>query len=157
MNKELMRSVSESLLKLRFLVISQFLKPMRERERERCEFSPGHLHVLGLLKSKGEPFSMTDLASASFISKPNLTTMVDRLCSDGLVERLADVADRRIVNVALTDKGNDYMNRHKAEFGAFIEGKLALLDDRDLEKLRQILDDLADIVQIIRDKDKNIK
>ena len=152
MNKELMQTVSESLIKLRFLVVTHFMKPMREKERERNEFPPGFMHVLGWLKSKGEPVSMTDLAAASFVSKPNLTTMVDRLCADGLVERSSDVNDRRIVNVALTKKGKDFLCRHKAEVAEFIESRLSLLDDAELEKLKHALDDLADIMHIIGEK-----
>jgi len=154
MSKELIRSVSESMLRLRFLAAAHLMKPMREKERERCEFSPGHMHVIGWLRSKGGPVSMSDLANSSFISKPNLTTMVDRLCAEGLVERSADENDRRIVNVALTQKGNDFMARHKAEMTAFIEEKLGLLDDPDLERLKHALDDLSDIVRIIGEKDK---
>ena len=147
-----MQTVSESLIKLRFLVGTHFMKPLREKERERCEFPPGYMHVMGWLKSKGAPVSMTDLASASFVSKPNLTTMVDRLCADGLVERSADVTDRRIVNVALTKKGLDYILRHKAEILEFVESRLSLLDDAELEKLKHAIDDLADILNIIGEK-----
>lgn len=154
MSRELIRSVSESMLRLRFLAVAHLMKPMREMERERCEFSPGHMHVIGWLRSKGGPVSMSDLANSSFISKPNLTTMVDRLCAEGLVERSPDENDRRIVNVALTQKGNDFMARHKAETAAFIESKLGLLDDSDLEKLKHALDDLSDIVKLIGEREK---
>ncbi|HVI42146.1 MAG TPA: MarR family transcriptional regulator [Anaerovoracaceae bacterium] len=157
MNRELMQTVSESLIKLRFLVVTHFMKPMRERERERCEFPPGYMHVMGWLKSKGAPVSMTDLASASFVSKPNLTTMVDRLCADGLVERSADVNDRRIVNVALTQKGLDFLCRHKAETAAFVESRLSLLDDAALEKLKHAVDDIADILDAIGEKQADNK
>ena len=152
MNKELMQTVSESLMRLRFSVMNQFMKPMREREREKSEFPPGFMHVLGWMKSKGVPVSMTDLASASFISKPNLTTMVDRLCADGLVERSADVNDRRIVNVALTKKGMDFLCRHKAEVAEFVESRLSLLNDVELDKLKHALDDLTDILDVIGEK-----
>jgi DNA-binding MarR family transcriptional regulator len=154
MNKELMQTVSESLLKLRFLVVAHFLKPMREIERDRSEFPPGYMHVLGWLRSKGAPVSMTDLACASFVSKPNLTTMMDRLCSDGLVERSADVNDRRIVNVALTQKGVDFLLKHKAEVIEFIESRLSLLDDSELEKLKHAMDDIAEVLSIIGEKQK---
>ena len=82
MSRELIRSVSESMIRLQFLTASHLVKPMREKERERCEFSPGHMHVMGWLGSKGGPVSMSDLANSSFVSKPNLTTMVDRLCAE---------------------------------------------------------------------------
>ena len=156
MNKELIQTVSESLIRLRFLAV-KFLKPMREKERERCELPPGYMNVMGWLRSRGKPVSMTDLASASFISKPNLTTMVDRLCADGLVERSADVCDRRVVNVALTQKGKELLLRHKAEVTEFVESRLSLLEDSELETLKRALDDLADILKRIGEKQKDTR
>jgi len=99
---------------------------------------------------------MTDLASDTCISKPNLTTIIDRLWADGLVERSADINDRRIVNVALTKKGVDFMHHHKAEVAKFIEGRLSLLDDPELEKLKHALDDLSDVLAIIEGKRVNL-
>lgn len=154
MNTELMKTLSGQMLKLGFLVKSHLLNPMREMERERNEFPPGYIHVLGWLMSKGGPVSMSDLSCASFISKPNLTTMVDRLCADGLVERSADPNDRRVVNVALTQEGINFLVRHKMEVAKFIEGRLSLLDEADLERLRGILDELTDILQKLGEKQK---
>ncbi|HWQ78731.1 MAG TPA: MarR family transcriptional regulator [Anaerovoracaceae bacterium] len=157
MSIELRQAASESLIRLRFLAAAHFMKPMRDREREKGEFPPGCMHVLGWLKSKGGPVSMTDLAASSFVSKPNLTTTVDRLCADGLVERSADINDRRVVNVALTPKGLDFLSRHKEEVAAFIESRLALLDDPDLVKLKRALDDMGDILSKIGERQKAIK
>lgn len=152
MNKELIHSVSESLFRLRILVVSQLLKPLREAERERNEFPQGYLHVLSWLRARETPVSMTDLAVASCISKPNLTTMVDRLCAAGLTTRSSDISDRRIVNVALTQKGVEYLNRHKEEVTIFIQSRLALLEDPELDKLKHALDDIADVIKIIEEK-----
>lgn len=156
MNEELMRTVSESLIRLRFLAV-KFIKPMREKERERCEFPPGFMHIMGWLGSRGKPVSMTDLASAAFVSKPNLTTMMDRLCAEGLVERSADSCDRRVVNVALTQKGRELLHRHKAEVMVFVESRLALLDDSELQRLKHALDDLAFILHVVEEKQKDAK
>jgi DNA-binding MarR family transcriptional regulator len=147
MNDDLIRAVSESLIRLRFLAATYLIKPMREMERERGESTPGCMHVLGLLKSKKGPVSMTDLAEASYISKPNLTTMVDRLCADGLAERSANPNDRRIVNVSLTQKGMELMERRREDFGAFIESRLSVLEEPDLEKLQLALNDLIGILE----------
>ena len=157
MNKELVQTVSESLIRLRFLVGSQFVKPIKEIERERSELPPGFIHIMSWMYSKGIPVSMTDLASKACISKPNLTTMIDRLCEEGMVERFADPNDRRIVNVALTAGGKDFLHRHKAEIMEFIVKKLSLLDDPDLEKLKGALDDIADTLNNMKEKQEERK
>jgi DNA-binding MarR family transcriptional regulator len=126
---------------------------MREVERDQ-EFPPGYIHVLGWLKSKGGPVSMSDLACASFVSKPNLTTMVDRLCADGLVERSAAPNDRRVVNVAITQEGLNFLIRHKQEVAKFIAGRLSLLDDADLDRLKSVVDELTEILQTLGEKQR---
>jgi DNA-binding MarR family transcriptional regulator len=78
--------------------------------------------------------------------------MVDRLCADGLVERSADPGDRRVVNVALTQEGMNFLIRHKEEVAKFIEGRLSLLDDTDLERLKSILDELTGILETLGNK-----
>lgn len=158
MTKEYINAVGESLIRLRFLVGRQFIKPIKELERDRSELSPGHIHLMRWMYSKGNvPVSMTDLAEAACISKPNLTTMVDRLSGDGLVKRLADPNDRRIVNVALTEDGVAFLHKHKAEVMEFIEKRLSLLKDDELIQLRKALDDIMDVVTIIGERQRQEK
>ena len=158
MTKELVNAVGESLIRLRFLVGRQFVKPIKELERERSELSPGHIHLMRWMHSKGNvPISMTDLAAAACISKPNLTTMVDRLSSDGFVVRSADPNDRRIVNVALTEEGVAFLHRHKVEMMKFVEKKLSLLEDKELMILKESLDNIMDVVNIMEERQKQEK
>jgi len=65
--------------------------------------------VLGAL-SHG-PRRMTDLAECAQTSQASLTGIVDRLEEQGLVERSRLAADRRVVEVALTETGRDEMRR----------------------------------------------
>lgn len=59
------------------------------------------LHV-----SEGENgLRMTDLAESIVVSKSGLTSLVDRMEKDGLVERRPDPDDRRATRIVLTDKG----------------------------------------------------
>lgn len=155
MNKELMHMVSDSLFRLKFLVGKQFMKPIREIERDKGELPPGYIHIMRWMLAKGNhPVSMTDLAGANCISKPNLTTMMDRLYADGLIERLADPNDRRIVNVHLTEGGIDFLNQHKIRMTNFLVERLSLLEDPELERLKKALDDLAEIITIMAEREK---
>ncbi len=155
MNKETMKTISESAVKLKFLLGKQFMRPIREIERKGTELPPGFIHIMRWLQSKGNnPVSMTDLANAACVSKPNLTTMVDRMCQEGLMERSADEHDRRIVNVAMTPHGIDFLKKHGDAVNALIEKRLALLEDPELDKLQNALYDLIDILKIMEEKEK---
>jgi DNA-binding MarR family transcriptional regulator len=61
--------------------------------------------VLLHLDDAGGRRRMTDLAQACVISKSGLTSVVDRLEADGLVERVVPPGDRRSVEVVMTQAG----------------------------------------------------
>ena len=65
----------------------------------------GDFDVLVQLASAGGVLRMTDLAARVFSSRSNLTRRIDRLVTEGLVQRTAAEADGRGVAVALTDAG----------------------------------------------------
>jgi DNA-binding MarR family transcriptional regulator len=59
----------------------------------------------------------TELGRAVGVRLPSLTAIVDTLVARGWVERYGDKADRRRVNLKLTDRGHDAYRRarHSAE------------------------------------------
>jgi DNA-binding MarR family transcriptional regulator len=62
-----------------------------------------HFAVMGELSQNN--MAMSELAKALMMPKPQVTHLVDALVAAGLVERFADVKDRRVINLVLTDKG----------------------------------------------------
>jgi DNA-binding MarR family transcriptional regulator len=66
--------------------------------------SPPVWRVLGsLLGSTGE--TVTGLAEVCLLQQPTMTKLLDRMVRDGLVRRTQDQRDRRVVRVALTERG----------------------------------------------------
>jgi DNA-binding MarR family transcriptional regulator len=63
------------------------------------------LSVLNHLVQAGEMLPLGQLAGRLSCVKSNMTQLVDRLETDGLVVRVADPADRRSVRAAITDEG----------------------------------------------------
>ena len=68
-----------------------------------------HLHVLSMLEHHGD-LTMSHLADLLGVSYSNATGVVDRIEERGLVERVRDNVDRRVVIVRLTDQGRDRLN-----------------------------------------------
>ena len=64
---------------------------------------------------------MTDVSRQLDISKPAATQMVNRLVEQGMVERVSDENDRRVVYIRATEKGLGIV-------GARMEKNLALID-----------------------------
>lgn len=65
------------------------------------------LNVLGILVGSNRPLTLGELAQRLACVRSNVTQLVDRLESDGLVRREADSADRRSIMAVITDSGRD--------------------------------------------------
>src|SRR6188768_1036581 len=88
------------------------LEPLIARQRKAVAaqgclraISNTHLHVLFLLTTDG-PMAMGRLADQLAASMPSVSGIVDRMVSHGLVERLRDDDDRRLVVVRATSAGH---------------------------------------------------
>lgn len=92
--------------------------------------------VLGLLSL--EPMPMRRIAQKLKCEPSNVTGIVDRLETRGLVERRPDPADRRVKLAAPTEKGIDTA-RQLRESLSFAREPLAKLSDTDRAVLRDLL------------------
>lgn len=91
------------------------LRPIISRERcafaQRCRelsLSTAHLYLMSLLESHG-PLAMSQLADLLDMALPNATGLVDRAHDRGIVERVRDDADRRVVLARLTPSGRNLL------------------------------------------------
>lgn len=68
---------------------------------------PSEFDVLSALRRSGNPYRLSpgQLVQETLVTSGTMTNRVDRLVRKGLVERLPDPADRRGVQVSLTDSG----------------------------------------------------
>lgn len=102
--------------------------------------------TLGSLMREKKPLSMSELGKRLYISKPYMTVLVDQLIRDGYAERLADLQDRRIINIAITQKGVKYLKQAASLYKDGIRELLTTLDSRDLEELSSSLATIRKII-----------
>ncbi|MFE9748169.1 MarR family winged helix-turn-helix transcriptional regulator [Saccharothrix saharensis] len=94
-------------------VLARVTRLARLLERELREFvgrfdlEPGEFDVLTTLRRAGSTQGMTAGAflSASLVTAGAITNRIDRMAAKGLVRRVPDAADRRVVRIKLTDRG----------------------------------------------------
>lgn len=72
---------------------------------------------------------------------PDVTRLSDRLVRDGLVQRSRSAADRRVVEVSITQAGQDVLARLDRAAPATTIARLGA------ERLRSLLDLLEEIIQ----------
>ncbi len=77
--------------------------------------SVAKLGVLTQLVAAGEPLALSELAARLSCVRSNMTQLVDRLESEGLVRRVHDATDRRSVLAAVTHLGEERQAAGAAE------------------------------------------
>jgi len=95
--------------------------------------------VLRLLVEAGEPLPLGDLAARQCCVRSNMTQLVDRLEADGLVKRVADPADRRVIRAALTPEGERRAAAGTQEIERVRRDFAAALPDAERAALDQLL------------------
>ena len=92
-----------------------------------------------LLISEEEGIRMRELACKLGGSFSNATVLVDRLVDRGLVERLADSQDRRVVLVRSTGEGRRLIEQLFTSWQILSAPLLEALDPQDLSTVRAAL------------------
>ena len=95
--------------------------------------------VIGLLGVAGRPLPVTRLARMLTQESQSATSLVDRMCAGGLVERVKDPEDRRVVLVQLTPKGEEMYEILKATAPAFTDEMFGVLSPEDRARLNDLL------------------
>ncbi len=93
-----------------------------------------HLNLLMLLRFNG-PLTMSRLAEMLDVSVASATGIVDRMEKKGVIERKRSDEDRRVVEVFVSDKGEQVFTAMQAERQAHMTRMLSYVGDKDLHAL----------------------
>lgn len=121
--------------------INRRIKRMHDETLDRLDLTMSDWHVLTSLHWAGEPYrrSAGELARHADLTSGAMTSRLDALEREGLVRRLRDPKDRRVVLVELTDEGR---KRHEQAMGIQAEKEALLaaaLTEREKEQLNSLL------------------
>lgn len=86
-----------------------------------------------------EGLSQQELAERLYVTKGNVSGLLDRMVEADLVERRSIPGDRRSNALYLTRKGRDLAERGIAMQRAYVERTLGALPDQDLADLERIV------------------
>jgi DNA-binding MarR family transcriptional regulator len=127
-------------------VLPLFRRSFRNIDFERVAEGLSHPHIMVMrMLEDHERLSVSVIGDKQFISRPQMTHIVDKLVSLGMVERTIDEDDRRVINVVLTDNGRRIMRRCDAIIRSSVKESLSALDDKDVEEMSVALSKLAEI------------
>ncbi|PZF79241.1 MarR family transcriptional regulator [Jiangella anatolica] len=107
-------------------------------QREDDSLTLNQLSALGILERKG-PLPVGELAACERIRPPSMTRIVSGLEELGLATREPDLADRRVINVRITDAGKARTAADRKRRDAWLTHKLRDLTADERERLRAAL------------------
>lgn len=85
---------------------------------------------------------MSQVSRSMMVSNGNITALVNRLISDGLIVRAIDGRDRRVATVRLTRRGRASLARMEQAQESWIDAMFADLPEGRLDDLMTALADL---------------
>lgn len=119
---------------------------MRERTRvffEEEDITPQQFNILRILRgSFPEPLSTLQIRERMLEKMSDTSRIVDRLIAKGLVKKLTCKADRRLVDVVITDKGKKLLERLDTR-----QDEMDHVLDTLTEKEAALLSDLLDKIR----------
>jgi DNA-binding MarR family transcriptional regulator len=140
-NGDIMRSEQEEYISENAIFLFPFVKRLLKTHNTDPALSPFRnqsFPVLRILERVG-PLPMSEIGKRLFIAKQNMTTIVDRLMSEGLVQRKNNDEDRRVIHIVITDKGIEYLRMTMRTLKDIIKKNLSSLADEDVEVLQSAL------------------
>jgi DNA-binding MarR family transcriptional regulator len=100
-----------------------------------------------LSRAENMTLTMSALGNALAVSKPNATTIVDKLVTLGFVERVYDPDDRRLIYIKLTKEGKTFIEQWRTNLNNTFKKILLSYSDSEVKLLRGTLKNLKIFLQ----------
>jgi DNA-binding MarR family transcriptional regulator len=133
-------SISTRRIWLRFVRLQQRVSAVMTARLRRIGLSVPQFDLLSTL-SEAQGITQNELATRLYVTKGNVSGLVDRLVEAGYVERRSMPGDRRSNALFLTLQGQRMVERGIALQDAFVEETLGALSTDDLAAFDRILGD----------------
>ena len=127
--EELLRNVGTILKKRGRDILSNF------------DITPPQLDALLVLREYGE-LTMGELCQKMFLACSTATDLIDRMERNGLIERVRDTADRRVIRLKVLPKGASVIDEVLEARRGYLVNILSEIDVADKERLIQSLEQL---------------
>jgi len=132
MDEEKLGEMLDNLFLLYQLFQKNILKYKNSNGRIKMSFA--HYLTLLLLKERGE-ISISKIGSHIGMKKQNMTYLTNKLVEEGLIRRLHDMSDRRVIKITLTDKGDEYLDKWRKNKIEETKKDFSFYNDEDMKKL----------------------
>lgn len=119
------------------LSITRLARVLRQKESGRLP--PAAASMYAIIVRDG-PISLGDLAAAEGVSPSTVTKIVNKLETQGLIDRLIDPADGRVHLVRLSARGRRHIEAYRSKRNAWLAKQFAELNDAERAGLEVTLE-----------------
>ncbi|MGZ0016858.1 MarR family winged helix-turn-helix transcriptional regulator [Yeosuana sp. AK3] len=99
--------------------------------------SPQQYNILRILNGANEPLNVQIIKDRMIERSPNATRLMDKLCAKQFIERLPCKHDRRVVKIAITEKGKELLASIPVNLNKDL---IKNLNEEEAEQLSNLLD-----------------
>ncbi|MEN6497598.1 MAG: MarR family transcriptional regulator [Thermoguttaceae bacterium] len=102
--------------------------------------TPSQYNILRILRGEGAPLPILEIANRTITVVPGITGLIDRLEKEGFVTRERCAKDRRVIYVALTDKGRSTLSALDEPLEELHQKLIGHLSKAELKELIRLLE-----------------
>jgi DNA-binding MarR family transcriptional regulator len=144
-----LQEIEQHIVEFRNLFVQLFKKMVKSSSASvGIKFSPSQMRALSAFH-EDRAYRMGELSKIAQVTMPFMTEMVDGLVQEGILERIRDDEDRRVVKVKLSDNGRkihtNFVRMRAREMGSIF----AKLDNKDQIDLLNLLMKMSEILKKI--------
>ena len=147
-DSEKARDLSEQMLIIKDFIDEFYNKTVFHGEKGlNSDLTPSQIKSFFAFDKDDHAYPIGELGKNARVKSSTMTDMIDRLEKDGIVERIRDDGDRRVVKVRLTDKGKKMKRQLSVKMRQGIEDAFAHLSEGEKKIL---IDHLKGAYQILK-------
>jgi DNA-binding MarR family transcriptional regulator len=112
-------------------------------QRSIMGYKPSEIKALFCIMKGGRPGSgeitVSEISKQLHVTSPTVTQLIKGLESEGLIERTTNPADRRVVGIKLTEKGETVTLQARQDFLESIKGLIEYLGIEQSDQFAELL------------------
>lgn len=124
------------------------LKRYHQKGNHHRDLKHSEMYVLFCIKKCENPdnngLKVSEISMRMQVSNPTTTQCVNKLVEKGYVKRNIDEKDRRVVRIALTEKGEDVIEEAGRSFVGFFDGVVNHIGEEKSMILTEIINEVIE-------------
>lgn len=103
------------------------------------------LDAIAELSADGNPVRVSDIAKYRSLPLPGVTRTLREMEDKGLIEKRADDTDKRVVHIAITDRGEHLREKYVLEYFGDLTEKIPDVSDEEIDRMAEVINKVGKV------------